>query len=429
MNNIIIDKRFLPKNNTSSSRKKFIDRYKGAIKSRIKEIVSKNSIKNFNKGSKKIKIEVDDLDEPQFELDSESGNQKRIYIGNKKFKKGDLFPKSRSGSQKGSKAGGRGDGEDSFEFILTEKEFTDLFFEDLELPNLIKREFIGSAWEVQHAGFSRYGGPSSLNIKKTMLNSLGRRIAIKNGRNKLNQCDGCMNNDPINESGHHVSAYPNGNIVCTKNLYKSSRKIQYIEDIDLRYNFKEKVDVPTTKAVMFCLMDVSGSMGEREKDIAKRFFILLNLFLRRNYDIVDIVFIRHTEEAEEVDEEKFFYDRASGGTIVSSGYDKINEIITSRYDPEQWNVYIAQTTDGDNWEDDNSYMEEVLTQKLLPITQYFAYIDIASGAYRYFDSKAKSGLMEIMERLMINNGNLQARMVQDYRQIYPVFRSLFKKEK
>lgn len=388
---LIIDKRLLPKNTTAGSRQKFIDRYKGAIKKRVKEIVGHNSIKDYAQGSKKVRIRADDLNEPSFEFNHETGNKDRIYIGNKSFKKGDKLEKP--SKQKGNKgAGNGGEGQDDFEFVLTEKEFADLFFEDLALPDLLKKEFLGSCWEIKHAGYSRSGGPSSLNIKKTMLNALGRRAAIKR-RRELEEEEG-------------------------------KKKIQYIEDLDLRYNFREKVDMPSTKAVMFCLMDVSGSMGEKAKDIAKRFYILLNMFLKRNYSIVDVVFVRHTEVAEEVTEEVFFHGRESGGTIVSSGYEKVNEIINKSYNPEQWNVYVAQASDGDNWEEDNDHMKDILTNKLLGLTQYFAYIDIKAERYR----NERSGLFSILENLMNHHKNLQAREVDDYVDIFPVFRSLFKKK-
>jgi uncharacterized sporulation protein YeaH/YhbH (DUF444 family) len=255
-----------------------------------------------------------------------------------------------------------------------------------------------------------------------MLNALGRRRAYKT----LNQCDGCMAGIPI-EKGHHKAPYPSGGMVCCKRLYKKS---PLIEDIDLKYNFKDKVEVPTTKAVMVCLMDVSGSMGEKEKDMAKRFFILLNLFLKRNYTTVDVVFVRHAETADEVDEETFFHGRISGGTIISSGYEKISQILKAKYNPEQWNIYIAQASDGDNWEDDNQEMEKVLVSQLLPISQYFAYIDIINPMFDMIYRGASSGgsnTFKIMNRLMKSHKNLQARIVKNYEEIFPVFRSLFKK--
>ena len=114
----------------------------------------------------------------------------------------------------------------------------------------------------------------------------------------------------------------------------------------MRFNAFTEQPVPTSQAVMFCLMDVSGSMGEREKDLAKRFYMLLHLFLKRRYEKVDIVFIRHTHDAQEVDEQEFFYSRQSGGTIVSTALDKMLEIQKERYATADWNIYAAQASDG-----------------------------------------------------------------------------------
>ena len=105
---------------------------------------------------------------------------------------------------------------------------------------------------------------------------------------------------------------------------------------------------------MFCLMDVSGSMDEERKDIAKRFFILLYLFLTRNYERIEVVFIRHHTIAKEVDEDEFFHSRESGGTVVSSALKLMQEIIRERYPLTEWNIYAAQASDGDNWDDDSS---------------------------------------------------------------------------
>ena len=155
------------------------------------------------------------------------------------------------------------------------------------------------------------------------------------------------------------------------------RAVPFIDPIDVRYNRFTRVVVPRAKAVMFCLMDVSASMGEREKDLAKRFFILLHLFLKRKYERVDVVFIRHTHEAKEVDEHEFFYGRETGGTVVSSALEEMIEIRDKRYSPAEWNIYCAEASDGDNSGGDTEHCVELLTEAILPTTQYFAYIEIA----------------------------------------------------
>jgi uncharacterized sporulation protein YeaH/YhbH (DUF444 family) len=136
------------------------------------------------------------------------------------------------------------------------------------------------------------------------------------------------------------------------------------------------------QAVMFCLMDVSGSCPSM-KDLAKRFYMLLYVFLTRRYRHVDIVFIRHTDRAEEVDEDTFFHRPASGGTLVSSALQAMHEIVRSRYRPADWNIYAAQASDGDNSISDSEAVSRLLTERILPVSQFFAYLEVgeAGGTY------------------------------------------------
>ncbi|NJM55573.1 MAG: YeaH/YhbH family protein, partial [Verrucomicrobiae bacterium] len=136
-------------------------------------------------------------------------------------------------------------------------------------------------------------------------------------------------------------------------LRARARAVPFIDTFDLRYANRVKQPQPTTQAVMFCIMDVSGSMDRARKDLAKRFFTLLYLFLKRNYEKIEVVFIRHHTVAKEVDEQEFFYSRETGGTVVSSALQLMGEIITERYPISSWNIYAAQASDGDNWHHDS----------------------------------------------------------------------------
>src|SRR6201999_4579071 len=136
-------------------------------------------------------------------------------------------------------------------------------------------------------------------------------------------------------------------------LQEKTRRIPFIDPIDIRYRRFENVPKAVAQAVMFCLMDVSGSMSEHMKDLAKRFYMLLYIFLTRRYRHVEIVFIRHTDRAEEVDEETFFHSPATGGTVVSSALEAMRRIVELRYRPQDWNIYAAQASDGDNAEADS----------------------------------------------------------------------------
>ena len=130
---------------------------------------------------------------------------------------------------------------------------------------------------------------------------------------------------------------------------------------------------------MFCLMDVSGSMSEHMKDLAKRFYTLLYVFLTRRYRHVEIVFIRHTDRAEEVDEDTFFHDPTSGGTIVSSALEAMYEIVCARFRPSDWNIYAAQASDGDNSSSDGDAVSQLLTDKISRSAQFFAYLEVGES--------------------------------------------------
>ena len=172
---------------------------------------------------------------------------------------------------------------------------------------------------------------------------------------------------------------------------------------------------------MFCLMDVSGSMDQRTKDIAKRFFILLYLFLQRNYEKTEVVFIRHHSTAKEVDEQEFFYSRETGGTVVSSALKLMHEIIDERYPVNEWNIYGAQASDGDNWTNDSPICHDLLNDRLLPLLQYYCYIEITDRGHQE--------LWQFYKKLVETNPEgFAMRGIEDYADIYPVFRDLFHRD-
>ena len=152
--------------------------------------------------------------------------------------------------------------------------------------------------------------------------------------------------------------------------------IPFIDTTDILYNRVTRQISPSSQAVMFCIMDVSGSMDEIKKDLAKRFFILLYLFLTKTYQKIQIIFIRHHTTSKEVDEQEFFYSRETGGTVVSSALELMAEIIINRFPTNDWNIYVAQASDGDNWNADSPHCQALLEEKIMPLVQYYAYIEI-----------------------------------------------------
>ena len=209
-------------------------------------------------------------------------------------------------------------------------------------------------------------------------------------------------------------------------LKAKARRIPFIDPIDIRYRRFETTPKPVAQAVMFCLMDVSGSMSEHMKDLAKRFYMLLYVFLKRRYQHVEIVFIRHTDRAEEVDEETFFYGPASGGTLVSSALQAMDDIVRSRFRPADWNIYAAQASDGDNSVADGEVAGRLLMEKILPVSQFFAYLEVAESASNpYYMSE--SSIWTLYQRLRSGGAPLSMRKVNARNQIFPVFHDLFQR--
>ena len=197
--------------------------------------------------------------------------------------------------------------------------------------------------------------------------------------------------------------------------------IPFLDDFDLRYNNMIQQPTPTTSAVIFCLMDVSGSMTQDIKDLAKRFFVLLHLFLKRHYEQTDIVFIRHHTKADEVDEEEFFYSRETGGTVVSSALELMKKIVADRYPTDSWNIYAAQASDGENWQDDSPKCSELLERSLLPLVQYFAYVEISSSGPQELWQAYSDISEQFSDRFAMRN-------VKTAADIFPVFRELFERK-
>ncbi len=248
----------------------------------------------------------------------------------------------------------------------------------MALPDLAKRHLAKIA-EVRkvRAGYSIDGTPSNLSILRTMRSSLGRRIALSSPYQKRLRELELDYSEALEKDG----PYAEGTLELMekmRHLRACIDRVPFIEKLDLRYNNRVLKKRPQAQAVMFCLMDVSGSMDESRKDLAKRFFMLLYLFLKRNYERIDVVFIRHHTVAKEVDEEDFFHSRESGGTVVSSALKLMVEVIHDRYPPSQWNIYCAQASDGDNWAGDSELCGRLLRDSILPVVQYYAYVEVAS---------------------------------------------------
>ena len=261
--------------------------------------------------------------------------------------------------------------------------------------------------------------PSNINVIRSLKGALSRRIALKSPyKRKLSEKE-----QELDELQKRFGDYEPRIIELKEEIKRLRDKINaipFIDEFDLRYNHRVKVPQPNTQAVMFCVMDVSGSMDQEKKDIAKRFFMLLYLFLTRTYEKIELVFIRHHTIALEVDEHDFFYSRETGGTVVSSALELMAKVITDRYNSAEWNIYAAQASDGDNWNDDSPLCREILSESIMPLVQYFAYIEITNDVHQ--------NLWHEYLKVRKKFSNFAMQRIESHEDIYPVFRELFKKQ-
>ncbi|MDH5545931.1 MAG: YeaH/YhbH family protein [Gammaproteobacteria bacterium] len=415
-----VDRRLNGKNKSAVNRQRFIHRYKNQIKRAVSDAIAGRSITDIEKGES-ISIPSKDISEPNIHH-GQGGRRDVVHPGNREFVPGDKVPRpeSQSGKGKGNKATNKGEGVDDFVFELSKEEFMEFFFEDLELPNLTKRQ-LTTIYEKSRvrAGYTSDGVPSNINIVRSLTNAYARRIALRSPyKKRLKEAEAKLSEirNLFDSTNPQIKALE----LEIEELKRRIKKVPFIDTFDLRYNNRIELPKPTTQAVMFCIMDVSGSMDQKKKDMAKRFFILLYLFLNRNYEKIELVFISHHTIAKEVTEEEFFYSRETGGTVVSSALKLADDVIRDRYPTNEWNIYVAQASDGDNWHDDSPLCKNILQNKILPLVQYFAYVEITPENHQ--------SLWYEYETLTSQFAHFAMRQLETVADIYPVFRDLFKKQ-
>jgi uncharacterized sporulation protein YeaH/YhbH (DUF444 family) len=421
----IIDRRLAGKNKSIGNRERFLRRHKDQIRDAVKRAIDGRGIRDIERGED-IRIPKKDLTEPVFGH-GQGGVREVVHPGNQEYVRGDKIERPKGGQGGGGSGKGQasdqGEGEDDFVFSLSKEEFMQVFFDDLALPNLVRTQLAEvPEWKSHRAGYSNDGTPNNLHVVRSMRGALGRRIALGNApRRELREMEERLAEmQAALQPGDAVAEAAIRELAEDIRLLRGRiERIPFLDHIDLRFRNRVKVPVPTSKAVMFCVMDVSGSMDEARKELSKRFFILLYMFLTRHYEKIELVFIRHHTQAQEVDEENFFHARETGGTVVSSALVLMEEIIRARYNPSEWNIYGAQASDGDNWHHDSGRCRELLSEKILPLVRYFAYVQVAEEEQNLWDEYT---------HLTTTHRHFAMRKAVEASQIYPVFRDLFKKE-
>ncbi len=404
---MIIDRRLNDRNKNATNRARFIRRYKSQLKRSVADVVAERSITDMGRGGE-VGIPVKDISEPKFRI-GQGGDREMVHPGNHSFSPGDRIAKPQGGGggegEGGDGQGEGGEGQDNFMFTLSKEEFMNLFFDDLELPRLA-RNVLGDAkqFTFRRAGYTPSGVPSNLSVRRSLQNAMARKIALAAPlKRELRE---------LEESGADPQEI--------QDLKDRIDRIPFLDEYDLRFRHKVKEPKPISRAVMFCLMDVSASMSEQKKDLAKRFFTLLYLFLNRKYEHVELVFIRHTSNAEEVDEHAFFHDPQTGGTVVMSALNLAEDIIKDRYAPDQWNIYGAQVSDGDAFGSDPQRSAAKLRDDILPHCRYYAYVEVPDNASSITPLGAAYS--------QIHNENFAVAKVMGRRDVYPVLRELFQRE-
>jgi uncharacterized sporulation protein YeaH/YhbH (DUF444 family) len=428
----VIDRRLNPRGKSLPNRQRFIRLAKEQIKESVVRSIRERTLGEVE-GPKSVSIPIKRIAEPRLRHANQGGDRDQVFPGNKDFVQGDALPKPKQGAgDAGSEGAPDGEGQDDFSFTLSSDEYLDILFEELELPDLAKVQLkAAETFRYHRAGHSATGSPTNINLVRTMRHSLARRICL--GRPRTSDLAALeleiTELEAVEAPDAGAMALMEALTARRDQLRARSRRIAYVDPVDLRYNRFERTPKPSAQAVMFCLMDVSGSMTEDMKDLAKRFFLLLHMFLHRKYEHVDLVFIRHTSQAQEVDEETFFHSRETGGTVVSTALAEMKQIIDTRYPLDLWNIYAAQASDGDNYGSDSANCVNLMHEALLPVCQYFAYVEVHDRrqAEIFLSNQNVSELWKTYQKLCDGHPNFAMKRVFSKADVFPVFHQLFAK--
>jgi len=419
----LIDRRPTGRGKSAVNRQRFLRRYKTQIQAAVKKMIGERHLADMERGGE-VRVPKKDISEPSFNF-GRGGDREIVLPGNREYAAGDRIPrpKTAGGAGTGNDSGndrGEGDSEDAFVFALSREEFMQIFFDDLELPNLARTE-LGRAERHKsvRAGYTKSGVPANLAVVRTLAQALARRIAISGVLAREQQALDAAFSVAVAVGQADFAADVHER---SERLARRRAGLPFLDESDLRYRNRILRPEPIARAVMFCLMDVSASMDENKKDLAKRFFTLLYLFLARQYGEVELVFIRHTDDAEEVDEETFFHNTRTGGTVVASALELADKVRGERY-ASGWNVYAAQASDGDAFGADPARSARFLRERLLPATRYYTYLELAAPSREEHASTLWAEYARVAEA----TGNFAMRRATEREQIYPVFRDLFRK--
>lgn len=433
---IFVDRRKTGRGKSLPNRQRLLRRIKDAIRQSKPQDIDAGGVKNMGNGSgpaNPVAVTRDCLHEPTFHYDGNSGEYDVVLIGNDQWERGDDFPIDSGGDEgrgSGAGSGGGEDSEDDFVVNVSREEFFNVFFEDCELPDLQET----NAKELpetmpKHAGFQKEGNPAQLSVIRSYKNALPRRRALSaEARAELEELEAKIKQY---DEGTHPQCAELGKaeieaiiiqlMARCEELKAKIAGVPFFEKLDLRYTKKEKVLVKSADAVFAMIMDISGSMDEDKKRIARKFFSLQYAFIKKKYPNTDLIFVAHTEKAYEMSEEEFFSTRVSGGTMVSPAYTMMHDIIKSRYDANQTNIYLSQASDGDNWDSDNaSIIPELEESGLLSKVRHMCYAHVGPEGW-------SNGLWTTLQSIANTSKKLSMVKIYDDSDVFDAFRNIYAK--
>ncbi len=393
------------------------EKVRESIRENIADIIAEESIIGKDK-DRVIKVPLRGIKEYRFIYGENAGG---VGTGDGDMRPGQVVGKTgKDGKGKGEGQAGDRPGVDYYETDVTLEELIEIMFEDLELPNLERRALreIASNRSSKRKGYRHAGIRIRLDKRRTARERVMRIMGSQHRRNEQGLAAGENSEEvlaPVEENEQGIALAPGGASITVK-------RRQPFHKNDLRYKHLETSTREDSNAVVLCIMDTSGSMDTMKKYLARSFFFLLYQFISTRYRNVEIVFIGHHTEANEVTEDAFFHKGESGGTFISSGYQKALEIIAERYHPSLWNLYAFHCSDGDNFDSDNPAAMRT-AKELSDICNLFGYGEIKPMGSRYYESS----MLNVFRRL--DAPNFQAVLIERKEDIWPSFKAFLSKDR
>lgn len=434
---IFVDRRKTGRGKSLPNRQKLLKRIKDSIRAAKPEDIDSGGVQGTVSPSKQnanpVKVARAALSEPTFHYARGTGEIEIVLPGNDRWLKGDEFPVA--GDDDSSGGGSGGGGEDDFVINISRSEFLDVFFEECVLPDLEQssdREIPEAV--MKPAGFQKEGTPGQLSVIRSYRNSLGRRRALTfDNREELAtlqaRLDDLMTSDLLRDSMPH-DEWSKEVSEITEKIVAIKTKIAAVplfEKVDHRYRKTERVMVKSAEATLIMIMDISGSMDENKKRCARKFFSLQYAFIKRKYPNTDLVFIYHTDEAEEVSEEEFFTTRKNGGTTISPAIALAHRIIKERYDPAQTNIYLTYAGDGDNWGDDNrDVLTEFEDRGLLSKLRHAVYVQVGEEIDGWGGvPSGQSKFWTLMQSISNTSRKMHQVKIEDESEVFTAFKKVY----